>query len=362
MLKSLFISFYSPIHIGTGEELEPFEYVIDDNNMLYTFSFFGFVESLSVPDREKLLELQSGPAESSFKNIRNFVKHRFDKKDIQCQIPVSPQVGQIYREKFGKIESMLKVDPFIKTMDTPYLPGSSLKGALRTAVLNLWANSVDEKGHRCRNEGDILNTTVVRNNRERTDISLDVFKYLKIPDIPIGKDFTWFTRISNFNIKDGYLNETGIPMLKEVSCSRVCQYTGFQPGAREFEVKLKIDEEIMRHKRAVTGRRDLTFDTLWQSLDFYRRILKREKEKWSPYHENLKQFYENFYNFLDESGKKYDIKVIKLGFGSGFEAVTIERIRDPGKKYGKSVNLVEEKYPLGWAVLRSANSTENGDT
>jgi CRISPR/Cas system CSM-associated protein Csm5 (group 7 of RAMP superfamily) len=53
MIKSLFISLYSPIHIGTGEELEPFEYVIDDNNMLYNFSFFGFVESLSVPEREK---------------------------------------------------------------------------------------------------------------------------------------------------------------------------------------------------------------------------------------------------------------------------------------------------------------------
>jgi CRISPR/Cas system CSM-associated protein Csm5 (group 7 of RAMP superfamily) len=151
-------------------------------------------------------------------------------------------------------------------------------------------------------------------------------------------------------------------MLKEVICSQVCQYKGFQPGAREFEIKLKIDEEIMRHKSAVSGRRDLTFDTLWQSLDFYRRILKREKEKWSPYLENLKHFYEKFYDFLDETGKKEDIKVIKLGFGSGFEAVTIERIRDPGKKYGKSVNLVEGKYPLGWAVLRSANSTGNGDT
>lgn len=353
MNQALSISFYSPIHIGTGEELEPFEYIIDEDNVLHIFSFHSFVTSLSQDDKKSLLNIQKNQAESSYTALRRFIRERYDKKDFLNRVRVSPQVSQIYSDRFDSVENLLEVAPFIKTMNTPYIPGSSLKGAVRTAVLNYWADTFKKKIDRYTWEEDILNATfLAKNNRKKINIGKDVFKYLKIPDIPMRDDSTWFTNIANFNLKEDKLEKTEFLMLKEVTCSRYLKYEGFDSDKFEFEFTLTIDEKIMKDWRSETGRDDLTFETLWKSLDFYEEILNREKEKWSRYNENLRQFYESFSKHVSDVKQKSDIKPIKLGFGSGFEAVTIKKLRDERQKYGKSIKMVEEKCPFGWAILR----------
>lgn len=54
----LFIMPLSPIHIGTGDSYEPTNYVIEDG-VLHEFDTGSVVEALSMPDRNKLLELAS---------------------------------------------------------------------------------------------------------------------------------------------------------------------------------------------------------------------------------------------------------------------------------------------------------------
>jgi CRISPR-associated protein Csm5 len=347
MNYKLILSFYSPIHIGNGQELEPFEYIIKDD-YLYTFSFEQFVSSLSPGDREKLLQLQRNMKPAALKDIRNFIKHRCTLDQYREKIPVTRRVAYIYENKFLDIQNMLKMEPFIKTMGSPYIPGSSLKGAIRTAVLNYWS----EEQHR--DEHDILKAKKEDKwGKFLPDIGLDVFKFLKLPDIPLPKDFTLFSKISNFHLKDNQLQETNIQLLREVTRSRYYPLKEFAPGGNLFGFELKLDKEIMQDSKAVSGRRDLTFDTIWKSLDFYESILDRESKKWSPYNKNLYWFYENFMKFLkEEREKKGDLKVIKIGFGSGFEAITIEKLRRPKRAYGKSINIFESLCPLGWVVLR----------
>lgn len=346
MNYSLTLSFYSPVHIGDGQELEPFEYIIKDG-YLYTFSFEQFVLSLNPEDREKLLQLQRNMKSSALKDIRNFIRHRCTLDQYREKIPVTRRVAYIYENKFLDIRNMLKMEPFIKTMGSPYIPGSSIKGAIRTAVLNYWA----EEKHR--DEHDILKAKKEDKwGKFRPDIGLDVFKFLKLPDIPLPKDFTIYSKISNFHLKDNQLQETNIQLLREVTRSRYYPFKEFAPGGNQFVFDLKLDKEIMQDSKAVTGRRDLTFDTIWKSLDFYEGILIQESKKWSSYNKNLYWFYENFMKFLNEEREKDDLKVIKIGFGSGFEAITIEKLRRLQRAYGKSINIFESLCPLGWVVLR----------
>jgi CRISPR-associated protein Csm5 len=351
MINRLYLSFYSPVHIGDGGELEPFEYVVKDN-CLCTFSFETFVAALNAEDRGKLLALQRSLKPSALKDIRNFIRHRITPAAFKDRIPVTPAVAEIYKERFLDMRNMLKVEPFIKTMGSPYIPGSSLKGCIRTAVLNFWA---DSDGKSYRDEHDILKAKKEdRKGRPRPDIGLDVFKYLKVPDVPLPRDFTFFSKMSNFNIKDNVLRETKIQMLREVTRSVVYPVQDFGDGENRFAFDLRIDEEIMADRKAVVGRRDLTFEVVWKSLDFYEGLLKREAEKWSAYNGNLKRFYEGFARYLQDRrkvGGEGSVKVIKVGFGSGFEAVTVERIRKPRLPHGKSLNLFEGIAPPGWVVL-----------
>ena len=345
MKHRLTLSFYSPVHIGDGWELEPFEYVIKDN-YLYTFSFGQFVSSLSSEDSAKLIQIQRNMKPSALKDIRNFIKHRCNPDKCQDKIPVTPSVARIYEEKFLDIQNMLKMEPFIKTMGSPYIPGSSLKGSIRTAVLNYWA----EERHR--DEHDILRAKIKdRKGKWRPDIPSDVFKFLKIPDIPLSKDFTLFSKISNFHIKDKELRETNIQLLREVTRSRFYPFKEFNNGDNRFAFDLRLDQEIMKDSKAVTGRRDLTLDTIWKSLDFYESILDKESKKWSPYNKNLKRFYETFIEYLKAQRGRSDVKLLKIGFGSGFDAITVEKILRPKRSHGKSINLFESCCSLGWAML-----------
>jgi len=346
MKYKLTLSFYSPVHIGDGQELEPFEYIIKDD-YLYTFSFEKFVSSLSPEDREKLLQLQRNMKPSALKDIRNFIKHRCTLDQYREKIPVTRTVAQIYEDKFLDIQNMLKMEPFIKTMDSPYVPGSSLKGAIRTAVLNYWTED------RHRDEYHILDANKKdKKGKFRPDIARDVFKFLKLPDIPLPKDFTLFSKISNFHLKDNELRETNIQLLREVTRSYVYPFVEFSSKDNCFQFEIQLNEEVMKDKKSVTGRRDLTFDNIWKSLDFYEGILSRESKKWSPYNKNLQKFYENFIEFLKNERKESNFKIIKIGFGSGFDAITIEKLRRPKRAYGKSINIFESLCPLGWVVLR----------
>jgi CRISPR type III-A-associated RAMP protein Csm5 len=245
---------------------------------------------------------------------------------------------------------MLKMEPFIKTMGTPYIPGSSLKGAIRTAVLNHWAE--DEHG----DEDDILNTKLPNKwGDPEPVIGRDVFKYLKLPDIPLGKDFTFFGRIANFNLKYKELRETGIQLLREVTRSQGYPMAVLGAGDNCFPFEMQLDEEVMKDKRSVKGRDDLTFAVIWKSLDFYGNLLSRESKKWFSLNSNLDRFYGGFNEFLESERKVEDIKVMKIGFGSGYDAVIIEKLsrqeRQP-RPHGKSINLFEAQSPLGWVVLR----------
>jgi CRISPR-associated protein Csm5 len=348
MKYKLKLLFYSPVHIGEGGELEPFEYVIKDK-YLHTFSFETFAAGLSREDREKLMHLQRNEKESSLKDIRNFIRHRVQPEAFLDKIRVTDAAARVYEDRFTDMKNMLTMDPFIKTMGCPYIPGSSLKGSIRTAVLNLWAG---ESNGRHRDEQDILKAkTKDRKGNFRQDIGLDVFKYLKVPDIPLGKGVTFFSKISNFHLKDNVLEETKIQLLREVTTSRFYSPEGLRQEDNGYLFDLGLSREIMKHSKAVTGRRDLTFDVIWKSLDFYERVLTSEAKKWSGYSGNLKRFYDSFAAFLTKERQVADVRVLKLGFGSGYDAVTIEKLRRPGQPHGKSINLVEGLSPLGWVIL-----------
>lgn len=353
-IHHLSISFFSPVHIGSGEEMTPLEYLIDPDGYFYTFSLDQVIAAMTPQDRQRLIELQRSDKPGSLTHIRNLIRHRFDKGKHIVKIPVTPAVQSYYQDKISQTDHQLITNPFIKTMNRPYIPGTSLKGAMRTAVLNHWAGEGDK------DENDILKLkTRGRDNRLRPDIGLDVFKFLKVPDIHLPPDFTFYAKISLYNLKDNALNETKIPLIREVTASHFFHNGPLIPSRpHAIAFTLKLDEHLMKDRRTASGRRDLTFSVLWHALDFYKEVLDKESRKWSAYNENLKQFYDRFTGFLQTAGDRGEVKVIKLGFGSGFEAVTITRLRDNSQPHGKSVHLVEGLCPLGWAVLQKEKQVE----
>ncbi|MGZ8226251.1 MAG: RAMP superfamily CRISPR-associated protein [Methylococcaceae bacterium] len=154
---TLFLNYYtlkytplSPIHIGTGDGYEPTNYVIDDNT-LYEFDTGGAMAALSAQDRTELDKITKGkPDTQMLKAVQAFFYHRRDalKPWAINAIPVLDGVAKYYvsrvgqagnREGNGKeVLHKLEIDrtAYNPVTRQPVLFGSSVKGAIRTALLN----------------------------------------------------------------------------------------------------------------------------------------------------------------------------------------------------------------------------------
>ncbi|MDR1828346.1 MAG: type III-A CRISPR-associated RAMP protein Csm5 [Methylobacteriaceae bacterium] len=146
---SLALTPLSPIHIGMGEELDPTGYVIDDG-ILYAFD--PSRAQLSEEVRKQLLkEVDFGRPES----IHRVYKLLKDNKETfipvaHSFIPVGRGVEDKYRESIGKPvqtegdlkrvfnNNFIERAVYLPADGRPYLPGSSVKGAVRTA----WAEAL----------------------------------------------------------------------------------------------------------------------------------------------------------------------------------------------------------------------------
>ena len=140
----------SPIHIGTGESYEPTNYVIEDE-VLYEFDTGTAMHAFTEADRKRLLEIGNGaPGIVMIQAVQRFFyerRHRLMTQAVR-HVPVLPGVAKFYAQRIGqsiqqetngeRVINQLEIDrtAHVPTTRAPILFGSSIKGAIRTALLD----------------------------------------------------------------------------------------------------------------------------------------------------------------------------------------------------------------------------------
>lgn len=116
------IEVLTPLHIGSGGTLTSFDYVYDERAKL-----------LRVIDLDKLL---AQPRVNPDDLARYYERRGFQIRQYLRDRGISPESVERYHLACARDPQNSSVRTFVKTAwGKPYLPGSSLKGALRTAVL-----------------------------------------------------------------------------------------------------------------------------------------------------------------------------------------------------------------------------------
>lgn len=141
--KAITISTLSPIHIGCDEDYVPTNFVIKDN-LLHVLDMAVIADELNNDERAKLGSFQSiGAIQQFFKSKRD----RFAPLASRL-VEVATDIAKEFEEKAGKPAQQgvggaptYNLFPIARTAynpvdAAPYLPGSSLKGSMRTAWLN----------------------------------------------------------------------------------------------------------------------------------------------------------------------------------------------------------------------------------
>lgn len=140
----LYLTPLSPIHIGCGEDFEPTNYVIEDG-LLYGFD--PSRAALNEVQRNKLLDVAR---RGSLPGIQRFFRDHADafKPHAHVVMPVCSGVARMYEQRIGRAANVeasgnqvfnkLEIERHVYTgaLQHPFIPGTSFKGALRTAWLD----------------------------------------------------------------------------------------------------------------------------------------------------------------------------------------------------------------------------------
>ncbi|MCP9465235.1 MAG: RAMP superfamily CRISPR-associated protein [Nitrospira sp.] len=151
----------APIHIGTGADYDPTNYVIE-GEALYEFDAGALAEVLSADDRAALSQLtERRPDDAMLRAIQKFFYDRRFRLALAAQrrLPVQPGVATLYQQRVGQIAQQesrgrrvinqlaISRTAWNPVTGWPFLPGSSVKGSIRTALLDQVNNGAPPLPH-----------------------------------------------------------------------------------------------------------------------------------------------------------------------------------------------------------------------
>lgn len=336
----------SPVHIGTGETWEPLNYYIDEgSDCLYWFSTERLIDQLTDKERDEL----NGLIDSSDLNqVRNFITNKakvYKISDIGSGIPVTPQVKNLYKDNLINIENQLQIQPMIrqKGNDRAIIPGSSLKGAIRTAIISeLALVSKLQKPSPFGREPFEFEAKVMQYN----DAKNDPFRAVKLADAHLNEDATMICQVANAGIRQGVLEPKSMQLIYEVTQSVIS--TGDDCA---FKTEIRFDDDLMQKKGGVSQK--ISLHKLIDSCNsFYKEKLESEHAKFYE-SSHLKEVSEKL--LKEEFGSNECL--VRVGRFSGVESVTLDYYRDPQppgkvKKWGNTRNIADSRYPMGWVKLK----------
>lgn len=179
----------SPVHIGCDDVYEPTGFVVDKPaQQLIAFDPLDFVRSLNQADRKKFMDICEKRTLESILEIYKFMWHRQELPHGHCVdvskgfLDIFERVATRLRPQDAKQELnkfLIGRTSYLPADNSPYIPGSALKGALRTG----WLNHLN-KGQRL--QGKDIEEPLLGGRFEK-----DPFSQVKVSDLlPVGSPGT----------------------------------------------------------------------------------------------------------------------------------------------------------------------------
>ena len=326
----------SPIHIGSGRVIEPLDYIIE-NSRLYKVSFEKLVIAMDEVKRNKFEEVIDN---ENLVDIRKHIAGNINKDNGHVySLEVSRKIEDIYKSKMNDIQNQLLMSPFIRTAGEalPFIPGSSFKGSLRTAIINSFAK--DSKLPKPKEPREVYqfesNVMAYKDGKD------DPFRGIRIRDAFLSANDTIIRDVINVSRKQG-------SALRQNSIQNICEVTHSVITGKsvDFTTELSLDNDLFGTKFLS---RSLTIEQLIKSCnEFYKDKMEYEHKKFFKNSE-VEKISEQLLG-TSVGGNTF---LMRLGRFSGVESVTFDKYRNPrppGNKsvWGTSRNLVEGMYPMGW--------------
>ncbi len=353
----------TPIHIGTGESLEPTQYDVkpptspNGAHVLEVVDTDTLLSRLTAAQRQEFIKITET---ANLATLRNWFRgHPERAKYLQFKLPLTSLAGKNLHDNLDNRDQQGEIDlmPRDPRSGCCYIPGSSVKGAIRTAVIDAIARQSPQKqpellqivdsAERDRWASARFEAVAMGNMQKGSpDLYGDPFRQVAISDLLAPPNATYVDRIRILKRSHTIASDpSGILMYRELTRSRV------------LEESLPIIGELrllhgLKQQRMVP--QELSVSALVENCNcFYIPRLKAELKTFNPaavVQQRLEQIL---------GGLTSQQCVIRVGRHSHFECVTLGEPYHlaPRKGYGATRSYAAGKpdgppaLPLGWAML-----------
>jgi len=345
----------TPIHIGSGEAIMPGEYFVfkeDGMNFLYAVDIGYLGSRLTEESRHKLCGMiVEAPVKWVIKVKESDKFCQLIRKYARYKAFVTDAVADGINKRWGKGTSELEVSTHQRSGLHLVVPGSSIKGALRTALLY----SRVRKPLRVDNQ--ILKAV---SNWERkvlgsksVAIQDDLLRHLKVSDALVDGVETRILDVEHVGMRD---NKSG--KQAEITDYRECLPGVLEEGIAEYTFNAAV-QISSGHPHYFQNRGKLSKEDIIKACrEFYSAVINAELDYWKG-----DSKIEKLYADIQARFKDYqDVAPIRLGWGCGMDSVSLNLAKPTGRHpRGKTDvhflynprtrRIFDGLYPPGWAVF-----------
>ena len=388
------------VHIGSGETLTMLDYKlaasITKGDKKVPFKTPKYLKFSSDKILKKVVESGNVQLQHQFEqaiNLKDFSKLRnllhencTDFSDIEYPCEISPEFQELFNKNMNKdpLDNATEVIQIFRPLGskTPFIPGSSLKGAIRTAYLNhILLDKMDddsydrlldfvdtEKTKDKKNNGnyikDIETTALNINKGKRTNVAQqDPFRCVEISDCQISAKQQLVGSLNNVHIDErtGELKTKSMQIFAELipGILLASNYTSTftirlnkflqSTTSEDFKInqKIKIEDIIKACNFFYKKQFDLEYTKFYEKPAIHiSKILELKKIINSISVNNPTQF-------IIRVGRWSQVEYVTLGNDFRNPKVPVDRRTGREKGFGNTrtlLNYKDEYIPMGWCL------------
>lgn len=356
----------SPIHVGAGWTLEPMEYDLEKQGDAWFLHVYDLPAMVSGLDPKARAEMDRIIDQGDLPGIRTWLRGRFIQKQharfsVQVQAGAAKEIhdGLSNPNRIGEIELSARHP----ATGRPYFPGSSVKGAIRTALLARFTEG-ESRSHRlltahsqnAQQRGSARFEAVILGNVRGSgapDLYRDPFRQIAVSDCVLPQDACYIDRMKIIRPIDRRGTGAGdagkIIMYRDVTWSMLDD-DAVVPAAGELRLHRELADAKRMDRDSILPR-DLPLREIIEACNtFHLPKLRSELDRFaSGANRSMLAQLEGWAAALSPQEC-----LIRLGRHHHYECGTLGdpwRIA-PKRGFGGTRTWVQGELSLGWAKLR----------
>ncbi len=328
-MKIIKIRTLTPVHIGSGEYLK--------NNLDFVQYKDGEDSYLSILDLNKILSFIGVERIDDWVNL---IAQKGDMVEYMAKLGrnIKPRAYAVrilknHAQSLNNEESLKEC--IHDGLGRAYIPGSSIKGAMRTAVLSILAERMYKLENlvvKQKNDKKIVSAKLVESKLFGQDPNSDIFRFVKVGD-------AYFSDGCELSIRAVNLNTRKIKDLKDFSKQQLVEVIG---AGMETEFRMKLDKSYYdwaKRKCDYNGEKIRSLGNLPKEIEdisslfelinnHTSKLIKNELDYWSDFKKHgylgAEEYLQNMEYIWKEvkhcnNGKEC---VLRIGHASGWGFIT----------------------------------------